>query len=35
MEELILAVEDKNLQYEISQKVIDEELNVRQTEKNT
>ena len=29
----ILAVEDKNLQYEISQKVIDEELNVRQTEK--
>lgn len=29
----ILAIEDKNLQYEISQKVIDEELNVRQTEK--
>lgn len=29
----ILAIDDKNLQYEISQKVIDEELNVRQTEK--
>lgn len=29
----ILVIEDKNLQYEISQKVIDEELNVRQTEK--
>jgi len=29
----ILAIEDKNFQYEISQKVIDEELNVRQTEK--
>lgn len=29
----ILGVDDKDLQYEIAQKVIDEDLNVRQTEK--
>lgn len=28
----LLAIEDKNLQYEISQKIIDEELSVRQVE---